>query len=165
MDPKLYRYDQVVERRRRLRSLKATFHLTISVCGQRATGKIQRNNYHHGSCGTSLTSETSSVSLIFTQGTHRNVKNRWVKSSLKAQFIRRVVAVPNQIRTIQWGCRWWDSNSQPLDYKPSALTNHWAIQLKSYCWEGVEFIQLVNCIIGILTEKKFSTGTRSSCVL
>ena len=63
-------------------ALKATFHLTISVRGQRATGKIERNNYHHGSCGTSLTSKTSSVSLIFTQGTHRNVKNRRVKSSL-----------------------------------------------------------------------------------
>ena len=34
-------------------SLKATFHLTISMRGQRATGKIQRNNYHHGSCGSS----------------------------------------------------------------------------------------------------------------
>ena len=29
-------------------SLKATFHLT-SMRGKRATGKIQRNNYHHGS--------------------------------------------------------------------------------------------------------------------
>ena len=57
-------------------SIKATFRLTISLRGQRATGNIQRNNYHHGSCGTSLTSKTSSVSLIFTQGTHRNVKNR-----------------------------------------------------------------------------------------
>ena len=57
-------------------SFKATFHLTISMRGQRATGKIQRNNYHHGSCGTSLASKTSSVPLIFTQGTHRNVKNR-----------------------------------------------------------------------------------------
>ena len=28
--------------------LKATFHLTISMRGQLATGKIQRNNYHHG---------------------------------------------------------------------------------------------------------------------
>ena len=42
----------------------ATFHLTISMGGQRATGKIQRNNYHHGSCGPSLTSKTSSVSFI-----------------------------------------------------------------------------------------------------
>ena len=56
--------------------VEATFHLTISVRGQRATGKIQRNNYHHESCGTSLTSKTSSMSLIFTQGKHRNVKNR-----------------------------------------------------------------------------------------
>ena len=54
--------------------LKATFHLTISMRGQRATGKIQRNNYHHGSCGPSLTGKTMSVFLIFTQGTHRNVK-------------------------------------------------------------------------------------------
>ena len=50
--------------------------------GQRATGKIQRNNYHHGSCGPSLTGKTMSVFLIFTQGTHRNVKNRRVRSSL-----------------------------------------------------------------------------------
>ena len=56
--------------------IKATFHLTISVLGQRATCKIQRNNYHHGSWGPSLTGKASSVSLIFTQGTHRNVKNR-----------------------------------------------------------------------------------------
>ena len=26
-------------------------------------------------------------------------------------------------------------------------SSHWAIQLKNYCWEGVEFIQLVYCII------------------
>ena len=56
--------------------VKATFHLTISMCGQRAKGKIQRDNYHHGSCGPSLTGKTSSVPLIFTHGTHRNVKNR-----------------------------------------------------------------------------------------
>ena len=53
---------------------------------QRATGKIQRNNYRHGSCGPSLTGKTSAVSLIFTHGTHRNVKNRKVKSSLKGHF-------------------------------------------------------------------------------
>ena len=57
------------------KSLKATFHLTIYMRRQRATGKIQRNNYHDGSCGPSLIDKTSSVSLIFTQGTHRNVKN------------------------------------------------------------------------------------------
>ena len=56
--------------------MKATFHLTISMRGQRATCKIQRNNYHHGSCVPSLTGKTMSVFLIFTQGTHRNVKNR-----------------------------------------------------------------------------------------
>ena len=57
-------------------SLKATFHLTISMRDQRATGKTQRNNYRHGGCEPSLTGKTSSVSLIFTNGTHRNVKNR-----------------------------------------------------------------------------------------
>ena len=44
--------------------------------GQRATGKIQRNNYHHGSCGPSLTDKTSSVSLIFAHGTHRTLVAR-----------------------------------------------------------------------------------------
>ena len=29
--------------------------------GQHETGKIQRNNYHHGSCGPSLTGKTMSV--------------------------------------------------------------------------------------------------------
>ena len=64
-------------------TLKATFHLTISVREQRATSKIQRNNYHQGSRGPFLTGKTMSVFLIFTQGTHRNVKNCWVRSSLK----------------------------------------------------------------------------------
>ena len=41
---------------------EATFHLTISMRGQRATGKIKRCNYHHGSCGPSVTGKTSSVS-------------------------------------------------------------------------------------------------------
>ena len=50
--------------------------------GQRATSKIQRNNYRQGSCGPSITGKTSSVSLIFTHGAHRNVKNRQVKDSL-----------------------------------------------------------------------------------
>ena len=45
-------------------AFKATFHLTISMRGQNATSKIQRNNYHHGSCGPSLTGKTMSVFLI-----------------------------------------------------------------------------------------------------
>ena len=49
-------------------SIKATSHLTISMRGHRATGKIKRDNYHPGSCGPSLTDKKSSVSL--------NVKNR-----------------------------------------------------------------------------------------
>ena len=43
--------------------------------GQRATGKIQRNNYHHGSYGPFLTRKTMSVFLIFMHGTYLNVKN------------------------------------------------------------------------------------------
>ena len=45
--------------------LKATFHLTISMRGQRATDKIQRNNYYHGSCGPSLTGKTMSAVFDF----------------------------------------------------------------------------------------------------
>ena len=52
---------------------KASFHLTISVVGQRATRKIQRNNYHHRNCGPFLTGK---MVLIFTQGTHRNFESR-----------------------------------------------------------------------------------------
>ena len=86
-------------------SLKATFHLTISVRGQRATGKIQRDNYHHWSCGTSLTSKTSSVSLIFTQGTYRNVKNRSVKSSLNL-FLQLIYArFYSRVFLLRWS--WW----------------------------------------------------------
>ena len=51
--------------------------------GQRATGKIHRNNYHHGNCGPSLMGKTLSVSLIFMLGTHRNVRNHQVRSGLK----------------------------------------------------------------------------------
>ena len=66
---------QLTENRTTL-DLQATFHLTIFMRWQRAMGKILRNNYHHGSCGPSSTGKTSSVSLIFTQGMHRNVENR-----------------------------------------------------------------------------------------
>ena len=62
--------------------VKATFHLTISMRGQLATGKIQRNNYHYGNCGPSLTGKTMSAFLIFRQGTHRNVRSRSVRSCL-----------------------------------------------------------------------------------
>ena len=50
---------------------------------QREKGKIQRNNYHHGSCGPSLTGKTMPVFLVFTEGTHRNVENHSVKSAFK----------------------------------------------------------------------------------
>ena len=44
-------------------------HYSFELC-------IQRNNYHNGNYGSSLTGKTSSVSLIFTQKTHGNVKTR-----------------------------------------------------------------------------------------
>ena len=62
--------------------LRATFHLTIFMRGQREMGKIQRNNYRHGNCRPSLTGKTSSVSFILTYRTHWSAKNRWVRSSL-----------------------------------------------------------------------------------
>ena len=34
--------------------MKATSHFTIFMHGMREKGKIQRNNYRHGSCGSSL---------------------------------------------------------------------------------------------------------------
>ena len=46
-------------------SLKVTSHLTTSMCGQRATGKIQRNDYHHGHCWSALTGKKSSVGFDF----------------------------------------------------------------------------------------------------
>ena len=61
--------------------------------GQRETGKIQRNGYHHGNCGPSLTGKTSSLSLIFTHWTHHNVKNRWVRSSLNTGNAVRLLLV------------------------------------------------------------------------
>ena len=42
--------------------------LTISMLWQRATGKIQRNNYHQGSCGSFLTRKIMSVFFIFMHG-------------------------------------------------------------------------------------------------
>ena len=48
--------------------------------GQRAMGKIRKNNYHQGSCGHSLTGKTMLVFLIFIQGMYRNVKNPQVSS-------------------------------------------------------------------------------------
>ena len=62
--------------RLRIRHLKGDFSLNDFHAWQRATGKIQRNNYHHGNCGPSLTGKTSSVSLNFAHGTHQNIKNR-----------------------------------------------------------------------------------------
>ena len=66
------------------------------------------------------------------------------------------------IREVQWFC-WTQKLLVPVEQftvrmpkvtlelaTPGLQTqcsSHWAIQLKSYCWEGVEFIQLMYCII------------------
>ena len=74
------------------------------------------------------------------------ISQLWLTSHPRSTVVLLDTGTPGTSRNLQWGCRWWDSNSQPLDYKPSAL----AIELyssKSYCWEGVEFIQMVYCII------------------
>ena len=39
---------QLVFKQKKIRLLRAVSHLKISMCGQRPTGKIQRNNYHQG---------------------------------------------------------------------------------------------------------------------
>ena len=74
------------------------------------------------------------------------------------------------VEKLQWGCRRWGSNSQPLDYKPSAL----AIELySSKAIAGKELSLSSWCIASLyichfLTEIDFSsdlsTGTRSFCV-
>ena len=45
-------------------SIKANFHLMISVRGQCATGKIQRNNYHHRSCWPSVTGPKGNIVIL-----------------------------------------------------------------------------------------------------
>ena len=84
--------------------------------------------------------------------------------------IIRYLSFPNSdwllIREVQWFC-WTQELLVPVEKftvrmlmvrlelaTPGLQTqcsNHWAIQLKSYCWEGVEFIQLVYCIIRYLS--------------
>ena len=85
-----------------------------------------------------------------------------------------------QQRNFQWGCRWWDSNSQPLGYKPSALaielTSSKAIawkelSLSSWCIASL-YIYQCSTVVDFSSEKysgspgywNFSAGTRSSCV-
>ena len=51
---------------------------------------------------------------------------------------------------------------------PTQCSSHWAIQLKSYCWEEVEFIQLVYCIIiyiFIISQLQLTSHPRSTVVL
>ena len=42
-------------------------------------------------------------------------------TELLLQLSLERVSITSVQFNLQWGCRWWDSNSQPLDYKPSAL--------------------------------------------
>ena len=127
---------------------KATFHLTISMRGQRGTGKIQRNNYHHGSCGPSLTGKTMSVFFIFTQGTDRNVKNRWVRSGLWRRVgVKRQKKISfRSENSAQWKTtlRGWSSCSvQPIV--------HWTMLPAENCLEFTEdqniFLSKLKCFV------------------
>ena len=76
-----------------------------------------------------------------------------------------------QQRNLQWGCRWWDSNSQPLGYKPSALaielTSSKAIagkelSLSSWCIASL-YIYHFSTVVDFSSEKySGSTGHRNS---
>ena len=125
--------------------LKTTFHLTISMRGQRATGKSQRNNYHHGSCRPSLTGKTMSVFLMFTKGMHWNVKNRWVRSSLNLwSFVLQWNSLESNFSAddlmgtliTPWhrdhDIHWNRSQLVPIEFKSVQVTwnklwNHWVI--------------------------------------
>ena len=45
-------------------SIKANSHLMISMRGQCATAKMQRDNYHQGSCGPSLTGPKGNIIIL-----------------------------------------------------------------------------------------------------
>ena len=73
---------------------------------------------------------------------------------------------------LQWGCRWWDSNSQPLDYKPSALAIELQelnkaiagkeLSLSSWCIASL-YIYHFSTVIDFSSEKySGSTGHRNS---
>ena len=76
-----------------------------------------------------------------------------------------------QWRNFQWGCRWWDPNSQPLDYKPSALAIELysskaiagkELSLSSWCIESLYFYHF-STVIDFSSEKySGSTGHRNS---
>ena len=44
-----------------------------------------------------------------------------------------------------------DADGETRNRNPTKGSSHWAKQLKSCCWEGAEFIQLVYCIIMYLS--------------
>ena len=58
-----------------------------------------------------------------------------------------------QHRNLQWGCRWWDSDSEPLGYKPSAL----AIVLNSSKAIAGKELSLSSWCIASLYTYHFST--------
>ena len=75
------------------------------------------------------------------------ISQLWLTSHPRSRVVLLDTETPGTSREIyKWGYRWWDSTSKPLDYKPSTLAIELQ-ELKSYCWQGVEFIQLVYCII------------------
>ena len=71
-----------------------------------------------------------------------------------------------QWRNFQWGCRWWDSNSKPLGYKPSAL----AIELYNSKVIAGKELSLSNwCIASlylfIISQMWLTSHLRSTVVL
>ena len=61
------------------------------MCGQRATGRIQRNNYHHGSCGPS--SRTGLIGML--KIVEREVAFRVELAGLLGAKIRSMHLVPS----------------------------------------------------------------------
>ena len=88
------------------------------------------------------------------------ISELWLTSHSRSTVVLLNTGTPGTSRrNLQWGgCQRWDSKSQPLGYKPSAL----AIEQNSS--KAIVGKESSSCpIIGILTVN-FSTGTRSSCV-
>ena len=66
----------------------------------RATGKIQWYNYHHENCGPSSTGKFCWCLLTCMHQTHRNVKNRKVRSALRLQRRFRSAHVHSDVLSV-----------------------------------------------------------------
>ena len=86
------------------------------------------------------TKEILTSKPTFTQGVSvKLLKNGEHKSPPEHTFIWRELEINNVMPMVRLELTTPGLQTQ--------CSSHWAIQLKSYCWEGVEFIQLVYCII------------------